>query len=159
MPGIFGDIFDCVFAYPDLKLWRTLDTYPVVIVAGDIELTAGEGERLNQYLNAGGTVLLTDAQLTGPGVKALALPELGACTETTGYRWLASTNVEPSQRFRFKPVRGGKPLAFAADGAVCCAAFERGQGRLVFSPCRAGWASTAAPRRWSRACSRISRAG
>lgn len=132
VPGIFGDIFDCVFAYPDLKLWRTLDTYPVVIVAGDIELTAGEGERLNQYLNAGGTVLLTDAQLTGPGVKALALPELGACTETTGYRWLASTNVEPSQRFRFKPVRGGKPLAFAADGAVCCAAFERGQGRLVF---------------------------
>ena len=132
VPGIFGDIFDCVFAYPDLKLWRTLDTYPVVIVAGDIELTAAEGERLNQYLNAGGTVLLTDAQLTGPGVKALALPELGATTETTGYRWLASTNVEPSQRYRFKPVRGGKPLAFAADGSACCAAFERGQGRLVF---------------------------
>lgn len=132
VPGIFGDIFDCVFAYPDLKLWRTLDTYPVVIVAGDIELTAAEGERLNQYLNAGGTVLMTDAQLTGPGVKALALPELGASTETTGYRWLAASKVEPSQRYRFKPVRGGKPLAFAADGSVVCAAFERGQGRLVF---------------------------
>ena len=135
VPGIFGDIFDCVFAYPDVKLWRTLDTYPVVIVAGDIELTAAEGERLARYIEAGGTVLLADAQLTGAGVRALALPELGASGEATGYRWLAGAaegKVEPSQRYRFKAVRGGRPLAWAPDGSVVCAAFERGAGRLVF---------------------------
>lgn len=132
VPGIFGDIFDCVFAYPDVKLWRTLETYPVVLVAGDIELTAGEGERLRRYVEGGGTLLVTDGQFTGPGVKALALPELGVAGETAGYRWLNSGKVEPSQRYRFRAVAGGRALAWAPDGAVVCAAFERGQGRLVF---------------------------
>lgn len=46
VPGVFGDIFDVIFAYPDVKKWRTIDTYPVVVAAGDLELTQAEGERL-----------------------------------------------------------------------------------------------------------------
>ena len=50
VPGIFGDIFDCIFAYPEIDRWSTIDTYPAVAVLGDIELTEAEGQRLNQYV-------------------------------------------------------------------------------------------------------------
>ncbi len=34
---MFGDVFDVIFAHPDVRRWRTIDTYPVVIVTGEIE--------------------------------------------------------------------------------------------------------------------------
>jgi len=74
LPGVFGDVFDVIFAHPDTRHWRTIDTYPVVIVAGEIDLTAAEGQRLAQYVNSGGTLLVADAHLTGPGLTALNLP-------------------------------------------------------------------------------------
>lgn len=132
VPGIFGDIFDVVNAYPDTGLWSTLDTYPVVIVAGDIELTEAEGKRLQQYIRDGGTVLVADAQLQGRGAAVLELPMLGKEEEAAGYRWLRNDTVRPSQRYRFKPINGGRSLAATADGKVFCAAFEQGKGRLIF---------------------------
>lgn len=136
LPGMFGDIFDVVFAYPEVERWRTIDAYPVVIAAGDIELTEAEGRRLAQYVERGGTLLVADAQLTGPGVAALQLPAVDAMTEADRYRWLDDPTEHVSQRFRFKPIRAGKEdwttLAAAPDGAVFCAAADRGQGRLVY---------------------------
>lgn len=107
VPGIFGDIFDVVFAYPDVAKWTTLDTYPVTIAAGDIEITAAEGQRLAEYIERGGTLLVADGQLTGPGVAALALPPLGPAVEAGGYRWLGGADFHPSQRFRCRPITIG----------------------------------------------------
>ena len=132
MPGVFGDIFDVVYADPDVARWHTLDTYPVTIVAGDIELTAAEGQRLNEYVDIGGTLLVADGQLAGPGVAELKLPKLGAEQEAGGYRWAGGEAVEPSQRYRFKPVQGGRALATTPDGQPFCASFDQGKGRLVF---------------------------
>ena len=73
----------------------TIDSYPVVIVAGDIELTAPEGQRLAQYVKRGGTLLVADAQFTGPGVAALQLPAAAAATEAAGYRWLSDPKAHP----------------------------------------------------------------
>ncbi|MFN0051579.1 MAG: hypothetical protein ACKV0T_05270, partial [Planctomycetales bacterium] len=115
---------------------RTIDSYPVVIVAGDIELTAPEGQRLAQYIAAGGTLLVCDAHLTGPGVAALALPPTGAVQENAGYRWLGSPELHPSQLFRYREITQGsepiRPLATTADGKCFCAAIDRGAGRLVY---------------------------
>ena len=119
MPGVFGDIFDVTYAYPDVSKWKTIDTYPVVIVTGDIELTAPEGQRLAQYIENGGTAMVVDAQLTGPGVEALKLPALGAAGESAGYKWGAAGEVQPSQRYAFKPitdVAGAQLLASTAEG-------------------------------------------
>lgn len=138
VPGVFGDIFDVILAYPDVAKWRTIDTYPVVIAAGDIELTAAEGQRLAQYVQSGGTLVVADAQFTGPGVAALALPAPGTVLEGYGYRWLASGQVQPSQLFRFKeiPTSVGaekwRPLATTPDGKTFCAAVDRGAGRLIY---------------------------
>jgi hypothetical protein len=131
VPGLFGDVFDVVYAYPDMKRWTTIHTYPVVIAAGDIELTADEGKRLAQYVADGGTLLVADGQLTGPGVAALELPEMGAASEAAEYAWTPTGTRHPSQRFRFRSIKGGRALATDPDGAAFCSAFDRGKGRLI----------------------------
>jgi hypothetical protein len=136
LPGVFGDMFDVIVATPDVGRWKTIDTYPVVIANGDIELTAAEGECLAKYVEQGGTLLVSDAHLTGPGVAALKLPTTTDAITTEGYRWLGDAAVHPSQRFRCRPIAEGqaewKPLAQTNDGKTFCAAADRGAGRLIF---------------------------
>jgi hypothetical protein len=129
VPGMFGDIFDVIYAYPDVKKWTTIDNYPVVIAAGDIELTLDEGRRLAKYVEGGGTLVVADGHLTGPGVDALALPKAGAVAEAEDYSWKGTEGK--SQRFRYRPLEGGTPLATTPDGKCFCAAHERGKGRLI----------------------------
>jgi len=131
VPGVFGDVFDVIYADPDVARWTTIDTYPVVIAAGDIELTAAEGRRLAEYVERGGTLLVADAQLSGPGVAALNLPALGEVSEADAYAWPPGSPRQDSQRFRLRPIAGGRPLAATTEGQVFCAAFDRGAGRLV----------------------------
>ncbi|OAI45340.1 hypothetical protein AYO44_02745 [Planctomycetaceae bacterium SCGC AG-212-F19] len=132
VPGVFGDIFDVICAYPDVKKWRTIDTYPVVIAAGEIELTDAEGKRLAQYVEQGGTLLVADEHLTGPGAAALQLPKTGVPAEAEGYQWLGEEAVSPSPRYRYRPIEGGRALATTPDGKVFCAAVDRGKGRLIY---------------------------
>lgn len=134
VPGIFGDMFDVIAAYPDVKRWTTIDTYPVVIVGGEIELTAAEGKRLAEYIDKGGTLLIADGHLAGPGVAELKLPPTKPQTEATGYRWFNDSTTHPSSRFRFRPIdsKDGRVLATAPDGRPFCKSFDRGQGRLIW---------------------------
>jgi hypothetical protein len=142
LPGVFGDIFDVIFAYPDVAKWRTIDTYPVVIVAGEIELTEAEGKRLAAYVDRGGTLLVADGHLTGPGVNALKIPATGPPAEAAGYKWLADPAVHPSQRFCYRAVASPnlrratqwthRVLAATPDGAAFCVGMDRGNGRLIY---------------------------
>jgi hypothetical protein len=131
VPGVFGDIFDVICAYPDTARWTTIDTYPVVIVAGDIELSEAEGHRLAKYMADGGTALIASGQLTGPGAAVLQLPELGVSEEAEGYQW-EGQHLQQTQRYRFQPIQSGESLAKAESGKTMCASFDRGAGRLVF---------------------------
>ena len=131
LPAVFGDIYDVIYAYPDVQRWTTIDTYPVVIAVGDITLTAAEGQRLAQYVNNGGTLVVADGTLTGPGLAALNLPKMGNVEEAAGYKWLNEAAISPSQRFCFRAIPGGRALATTADGKTFCSAFDRGQGRLI----------------------------
>lgn len=133
-PGVFGDIFDVIYAYPDVNKWTTIDTYPAVIVAGEIELTAAEGKRLRQYVEDGGTLMIADAHLSGPGVTALDLPPTDKSAEAAGYHWLGDDALLPSQRFGFRPItaRRARVLAETDQHQVFCAALDRGKGRLIY---------------------------
>ena len=131
VPGVFGDVFDVVYAYPDATKWTTIDTYPVVVAAGDIPLSAAEGERLAKYVDGGGTLVVADGHLTGPGVAALALPKTGPVAEADEYVWKLTNAPMKSQRFRYRPMEGGKALATTAAGATFCASYDRGKGRLI----------------------------
>jgi hypothetical protein len=141
LPGVFGDIFDVIFAYPDVSKWKTIDTYPVVIANGDIELTAAEGQRLAKYVEDGGTLLVADAHLTGPGVAFLKLPQTKPLREGSQYQWHLRTEPsgespddQNSAAFRFRPIDGdkGRALATTTNGDVFCSAIDRGKGRLVY---------------------------
>jgi hypothetical protein len=128
VPGVFGNVFDVLYAYPDVKKWTTIDTYPVVVAAGDIPLTTDEGKRLAKYVEDGGTLVVADDHLTGPGAAVLALAKGGAVAEAEGFTW--NGEKAPSQRFRYRPLEGGKPLA-TVDGKSFCTAYDRGKGRLI----------------------------
>jgi len=135
LPGVFGDVFDVIFAYPDVKKWRTIDTYPVVIANGEIKLSAAEGNRLAQYVQQGGTLVVADAHLTGPGLAALKLPATKAMRESIGYRWLDDKNLHQSPRFRYRPIPIGKQdrsLGVTPSGDTFCAALDRGAGRIIY---------------------------
>ena len=131
VPGIFGNVFDVIYAYPDVKKWTTIDTYPVVIVAGDVALTAAEGERLAKYVADGGTLLVANAHLTGSGVAALGLPSAGPVAEADSYVWKPTATTAKAQRFRYRALEGGTPLATTADGKCFCGAYDKGNGRLI----------------------------
>jgi hypothetical protein len=134
LPGVFGDIFDVIYAYPDVKRWTTIDTYPVVVAAGEIELTTTEGQRLAKYVADGGTLLVADGHLTGPGLAELKLPASGKAKEAAGYHWRGAKEVSKSQRFRYRPItaKGVRVLAATREGEAFCVAADRGKGRLIY---------------------------
>ena len=143
LPGVFGDMFDVIAAFPEVERWTTIDTYPAVVAVGEIELTAAEGKRLAAYIAQGGTLVIADAHLTGPGVAALQLPATGGESAAEGYRWFtdqADAKLHPSPRFRFKPIQvpAGKPgpslqpLATTEKGEVFCVSMDREKGRLIY---------------------------
>lgn len=141
VPGVFGDIFDVIFAYPDVSKWKTIDSYPVVIANGDIELTAAEGQRLSKYIEDGGTLLVAGEHLTGPGAALLKLPAIQPHREAVDYRWhlrqdetTPDTQLYDSPAFRFRPLpaEAGRALATTSAGDVFCTAIDRGKGRLIY---------------------------
>jgi hypothetical protein len=130
LPGVFGDVFDVLVTSPGKA--DVLDGYAAVVLNGEVTVTAAWGKQLASYLDAGGTLVVSDGQLTGPGVAELRLPELGAAAEDTVVQWQPTGRTVPSQRFRYRPVKGGRALATTANGDAIAAVFERGQGRLAF---------------------------
>ncbi len=145
VPGIFGDIFDCVFAYPEIERWRTIDTYPAVVVLGDIELTEAEGQRLNKYVEQGGTLLVSADQLTGPGAAQLHLPLSGERRQSDNYCWqwdAGNAEQKNCPVFEYQPMQLGtgtdsesaatwQSLATTESGDAFCAMSNRGAGRIV----------------------------
>ena len=143
VPGIFGDIFDCVFAYPEIDRWHTIDSYPVVIAMGDIELTAAEGERMNRYVEQGGTLLVSAEQLSGPGAAQLRLPFSRNKKRSNSYAWRWTDNSAQATEcavFDYQPLEvdiqsetelGWHSLATTETGESFCAFANRGAGRVV----------------------------
>jgi len=129
LPGVFGNVFDVLVTSPTKR--DAVDLYPVVVLAGEVTLTVEWGKKLAAYVDAGGTLVVTDAQLTGPGVAELKLPELGPVAEDAALKWLPTGAAVPTQRYRYRPIVGGKALATAANGTAVASAFDRGKGRLV----------------------------
>lgn len=130
LPGVFGDIFDVLVTSPFRM--DALDSYPVVVLNGDINLPPEWGKKLGNYVAAGGTLLVSAEQLSGPGATELKLPDLGKTAEGAGFQWRPLNKQIVSQRFHYRPITGGKPLATASDGGSIASVFERGKGRLVY---------------------------
>ncbi len=130
LPGVFGDVFDVLVTSPTRR--DAVDDYPVTVLNGDVMLSAAWGKKLAAYVEAGGTLIVSDGQLSGPGVAALRLPEMGDAGVADAIEWQPVPRLVGSQRFRYRPIKGGRALATAVGGDAVAAVFERGRGRLVF---------------------------
>jgi len=137
VPGIFGNIFDVLVTSPTRR--EVVHDYPVLVLNGDLNLSADWGQTLADYMQRGGTLVVCDGQLTGEGVAALQLPELGEPAEGTELTYVglkggkdAETASLQTQRFRYRPIATGRSLARAQGGGSIAATFDRGEGRLVF---------------------------
>ncbi|HET6248886.1 MAG TPA: hypothetical protein VFE47_14410 [Tepidisphaeraceae bacterium] len=130
--GIFGDIFDVLVAAPHHA--DILPAYPVVIVAGNLSLTKEWGDALSEYMNAGGTLVICESELTGDGAKALALPTMGEATEASAFQWEADKRQVQSNTFAFRPIQAGAgAVALATVSAKPVAiSMDHGRGRLIF---------------------------
>lgn len=132
LPAPTGDIYDVLVTASDPRRAAVLDSYPVVVLGGDHELSADWGRALAGYVQRGGTVLVTGNQLSGPGVAALELPAAGAAKEGAGFTWALDGKTYDSQAFSYQPITGGQALATTKDGGVFAASFARGKGKLVY---------------------------
>jgi hypothetical protein len=130
VPGAFGNVFDVLVTSPSKM--DTVDDYPVLVANGEVTLSAAWGKKLAGYVEKGGTLVVSDGQLSGDGVAALQLPALGPVAEDNAIRWRGMKKAFASQRFRYRRIDGGQALATAGNGDAIASVFERGKGRLVF---------------------------
>ncbi|MCS6976423.1 MAG: hypothetical protein NZM31_05360, partial [Gemmatales bacterium] len=131
IPGMFGDIFDVLVADP--QRLDGLDAYPVVVLLGEIELSKEAGQRLQRYVEGGGTLVLSTEHVIGPGLAEIGLPSLGEEAEAQECVWAPTQHRFPSQRFRYRPMQGqGLPLVQTGSGDVIAAAVPKGRGHVIY---------------------------
>jgi hypothetical protein len=143
VPGIFGDIFDCIFADPDLKRWPEIDRYPVVIAVGDLEISDAEARRLRDYVEQGGTLVISAGQIPESAGRQLGMPSSAEASQRASscrWHWQAGAPIEMDcPVFEYHPIPCGdsgsgevwNPLATTGDGNCFCAFRDIGGGRLV----------------------------
>ncbi|HWE01336.1 MAG TPA: hypothetical protein VG326_02925 [Tepidisphaeraceae bacterium] len=128
--GIFGDIFDVIVTSPGHT--DIAKTYPVLIAAGDVPLTAEWGQALDRYCREGGTLVVCDGQFTGPGAATFPIPAQGQTGEASSLKWSPTRQTIPCNAFTFHPVaiEGARILATAEDHAIAVSQ-ALGRGRLI----------------------------
>jgi hypothetical protein len=140
--GLFGDIFDCIFAVPDVSRWKNIDSYSVVVAVGELELTPAEAERLRQYVEQGGTLLISAGQVSAEVAAILKLPTATPNSRAKTLRWSeqpSSASPITTPEFDFQPIDIPKSpssdwqvLAATDTGGCYCATADRGKGRVIF---------------------------
>lgn len=129
--GIFGDMFDVIVTTPART--AILSSYRVVIAAGEITLSAEWGRALREFMEKGGTLVVCDGTLSGPGVAELGLPAMEATAVTMdSFVWPPGGRVA-SQIFRARPIsaKAGDRVLALSDGKAIAVLTPRGAGRLV----------------------------
>src|SRR2546423_265357 len=77
--GIFGDIFDVVVTAKGKS--GILNSYPVVILAGEVSISQEWAKALSGYMERGGTLVVCGDQISGEGAGGLNLPQMGPTAE------------------------------------------------------------------------------
>lgn len=128
IPGVFGNVFDVLVTGSKRD---AIAAYPVVVLVGEVTVDEAWGKKLAEFMNHGGTLVVSAGQLRGPGVAALKLPKTGSKAEADKCTWLPTQTEIASNQFRYQPIAEGAPLAQAGDDVIAVT-LDRGKGRLIF---------------------------
>lgn len=137
--GVFGDIFDVVVATPTVKqATPAVDSYKAVVVGGQPDLNDAWANRLVDYVNGGGTIVVNAAQRKGFSDALLGVLFTNDLAEADSARCLASgeTGIDlTGQVFRYQRVQldGATALITAPNGDPLVTVNKRGKGSVVFS--------------------------
>ena len=141
--GIFGDIFDVIVTAPGKS--QTLSTYPVTFVGGEVALSKAWADAIMDYMQKGGTLVVSADQFSGPGVARLGLPNLGSIKESDSFKW--ENKLYQAQRFKYYELngKGAEISAKTSQGNPLVHTRSVGKGRLVFVPVPLGLGSDERP--------------
>lgn len=129
--GIFGDIFDVIVVAPQKT--QIAATYPLLIAAGEINLSEEWGKILEDDIERGSTLVVCANQLSGPGVASLALPQVGPESEASNFDWVDGKAVDSNVfRVQSPSAKGGQVLAVTHDGQPIVVSYQRGKGKLIY---------------------------
>lgn len=131
----FGDIFDVLVASD--KNAEAFEAYRALVVGGRVEWTPAWGERLKNYVQKGGTVVLNAAQVKGLPADLLGVRLLGSTAEADDAHCLAPGEPPTDlagQVFRYERVelRGAEVLMKTPSGDAVVTVNRVGRGRVVF---------------------------
>ena len=128
-----GDVFDVLVTSNAPKARDIVKSYRAIVLAGDVRLSPEWGAALRDFVQAGGTLVVTDDQVQGPGAPALDLPagkgEYSTCNQ---FNWAGGEGIRANSfRFRMKAPTG-TTLATAGDGTAIVVQRSIGQGKIIW---------------------------
>jgi hypothetical protein len=131
----FGDIFDVLVASD--KNADAIDAYRALVVGGRIEWSPAWAERLKNYVQKGGTVVLNASQLKGLPPELLGVRMLGSTDESDDAQCLARGETQTDlagQVYRYERVetRGAEVLMKTPSGDPLVTVNRLGRGRIIF---------------------------
>src|SRR5579885_2921348 len=131
----FGDIFDVLVASE--KNADAIDAYRALVVGGRIEWTPAWAERLKNYVQKGGTVVLNAAQVKSLPEDLLGVRLLGSTAEADDAQCLAPGEARTDlagQVYAYERVetRGAEVLMRTPSGDPLVTVNHLGRGRVVF---------------------------
>jgi hypothetical protein len=131
----FGDVYDVLVTSSAPKARAIAASYRAIVLSGDVRLSAEWGATLREFVQGGGTLVVTDDQVQGPGAAALELPvNKGEYATSNRVQWKldeAETLVSNTFRYR-KDAPAGEPIATAGDGAPIAVQRAIGKGKLIW---------------------------
>jgi hypothetical protein len=135
VPGVFGNIFDVLVASETHE--AAIDSYRAVIIGGEISWTPAWKKKLEDYVRAGGVVVLNSAQAKRLPPDFLGVELKGTTGEADNAKCLAPG--EPPQDlqgqvFRYEQItlKGAEPLITTSPGDPLVTVNKVGRGKVVF---------------------------
>ncbi|CAN5453479.1 hypothetical protein BH18ACI2_BH18ACI2_29400 [soil metagenome] len=138
-----GNVFDVLVTSRAPKASDITASYRAIVLSGDVRLTAEWGTALRDFVQRGGTLVVTDDQVQGPGAAVLNLPVNEPGASATGYAtsarvlWKLGQTGEGESinsntyRYRKNPP-AGTPIAVAGDGKPIAVQSTVGQGKIIW---------------------------
>jgi hypothetical protein len=131
----FGDIFDVLVASEQKA--EALDAYRAVVVGGRVEWTPAWGQRLKDYAQKGGTIVLNAAQVKGLPEDLLGVRALGSTADADDAVCMSQGEQRSDfagQVYRYERVepRGAEVLMKTPSGDALVTVNRVGRGRVVF---------------------------